>query len=222
MTASALEAMEFAVNAEPRIACVLLLDTSGSMNGDGKLKKMNDALLRFRDGLVSDPIAARRVEIAVISFNNRANVLSNFTTVDKFQPPTLVATGETMMGAAVICGLDLVEARKAEYKNNAISYYRPWVVLFTDGDASDPDTIVEAAARVKAAEEAKKVAFFAFGVGVEADKDTLRLLSQRRFASDTVNFAQLFDWLTASLLQASTSRVGDQIIVPEVPADRIL
>lgn len=220
MTASALEAMEFAVNAEPRCACVLLLDTSGSMSRDGRLEKLNDGLRRFREALISDPIASRRVEIAVVSFNDQPKVLTDFTTVDKFQPPILVAEGKTAMGAATICGLDLVEARKVDYKNNAISYYRSWIVLFTDGEPTD--SIVEAAARVKVAEDAKKVVFFAFGVGAEADKPALKLLAQRRFISESANFAQLFEWLSASLMQASNSRVGDQLVVPEIPADRII
>lgn len=222
MTNSTLEGVEFAANPEPRCACVLLLDTSGSMNQDGKLQMLNDALRRFREELASDQIAKRRVEIALVSFNTNVTVLADFATVDSFQPPILTAGGTTAMAAAAIRGLDLVEARKLEYKTNAISYYRPWIVLFTDGDATDTDRLVEAAARVKEAEDGKKVVFFAFGVGAEADRSALRQLSQRRFSSESANFSELFQWLSSSLMQASNSRVGDQLVVPEIPADRIV
>ena len=63
------EAVEFAENPEPRCPCVLLLDTSGSMQGE-PIKALNEGLKTFRDTLIKDPLASRRVEVAVISFNN--------------------------------------------------------------------------------------------------------------------------------------------------------
>ena len=88
------EAVEFAENPEPRCPCVLLLDTSGSMQG-APIKALNEGLRTFQEDLVRDTLAVKRVEVAVVTFNNEVRVVQDFVTVDQFQPPTLVAEGLT-------------------------------------------------------------------------------------------------------------------------------
>ena len=131
-TAALEDAVEFAENPEPRCPCVLLLDTSGSMNG-APLQALNEGLQSFKTEIVKDGLASRRVEIAVVTFNNEIAVEQDFVTADQFAPPTLTARGMTHMGAAINKALDMVQARKAQYRANGVAYYRPWVFLITDG-----------------------------------------------------------------------------------------
>lgn len=63
---SPLESVEFADNPEPRCPCVLLLDTSGSMQG-APIDALNPGLKAFRDDLNKDPLASRRVDVAVVT-----------------------------------------------------------------------------------------------------------------------------------------------------------
>ncbi|HZT43678.1 MAG TPA: hypothetical protein VFA07_16045 [Chthonomonadaceae bacterium] len=51
------EAAEFAENPEPRCACVLLLDTSNSMQGDA-ISALNAGLRSFKANLIQNPLAA--------------------------------------------------------------------------------------------------------------------------------------------------------------------
>jgi len=53
------DAVEFAENPEPRCPCVLLLDTSGSMQGV-PIDALNDGLQTFRDDLIRDELAKKR------------------------------------------------------------------------------------------------------------------------------------------------------------------
>ncbi len=124
--------VEFADNPEPRCPCVLLLDTSKSMTGK-PIQALNDGLLAFHDDLVKDPLARRRVEVAVVTFGGAPRVVQNFVTVDDFPTPILSAGGATPMGGGIHQALDLLEARKAQYQAHGVSYYRPWVFLITDG-----------------------------------------------------------------------------------------
>ena len=62
------EAVEFAENPEPRCPCVLLLDTSSSMQGL-PIDALNQGLRTFKDELMKDPLASRRVEVAVVTFD---------------------------------------------------------------------------------------------------------------------------------------------------------
>jgi len=88
--------VEFADNPEPRCPCVLLLDTSGSMSGT-KIAELNSGLETFAEELRSDTMAAKRVEVFIITFGPM-KTFKHFVTADAFQAPTLVASGDTPMG----------------------------------------------------------------------------------------------------------------------------
>ena len=146
---------DLVANPEPRCPCLLLLDTSGSMNGR-PIEQLNDGLRVFKEELSSDSMAMQRVEVAIMTFGP-VQVLSDFQTADLFQAPTLSTTGDTPMGAAISQGLDMLEARKAVYKEAGVGYYRPWVFLITDGTPTD--TWQHAAERVRAGDSPQRKAF---------------------------------------------------------------
>lgn len=206
-------AVEFATNPEPRCACVLLLDTSASMSGK-PIGALNDGLVAFAGDLGGDSLARQRVEVAIVTFGGEVHVAQDFVTAGQFEPVPLKAGGTTPMGAAITAGIDMVDARKRQYRENGIVYYRPWVFLITDGQPTDEWK--EAARRVHAAEEANGLAFFA--VGVEgADIDTLRQIAVRDpLRLDGLKFVELFVWLSQSQRSVSSSRPGEQTALPSV------
>jgi hypothetical protein len=61
------EAASFADNPEPRCPVILLLDTSGSMQG-APIAELNEGLATLQQELQRDELAAKRVELAVVTF----------------------------------------------------------------------------------------------------------------------------------------------------------
>lgn len=202
--------VSFVDNPEPRCPCVLLLDVSGSMSGR-PISELNTGLKQFQKELAGDTLAARRVEIAVITFGP-VKVHQDFVAAETFQASKLAVQGGTPMGEAILEALELVRLRKQQYQANGVAYYRPWVFLVTDGAPTDDWR--PAAQAVKEGEAAKALAFFP--VGVEgADMEVLRQLSVRApLKLKGLMFRELFQWLSNSLSGVSRSQVGERLKLP--------
>lgn len=204
---SSFETADFADNPEPRCPCLLLLDTSGSMQGEA-ITQLNAGLTTFKDELATDALAMKRVEVAIVGFGPVA-VLSEFTTAGAFTPPRLEASGDTPMGAAIVQGIDLLQRRKDSYRTNGIAFYRPWVFLITDGAPTDDWQV--AAAAVHEGEQRKSFAFFAVGVENASMETLARIAVREPLRLRGLQFRSLFQWLSSSMRSVSQSTPGTEV-----------
>ena len=207
----------FADNPEPRCACVLLIDVSGSMGGQ-PIAELNEGLAFFKTCIEDDALATLRTEIAVIAYNHQPNLVQDFTTADMFLPPFLEANGGTVISSAIEMALDLIDERKVVYRENGITYYRPWIWLLCDGrpEHDTPTAWAKAKDRVKFAEQDNQVAFFVVGVGQEADMQVLDEIGNRQaLRLHGLDFKTMFHWLSSSMSSVSQSQPGDSVALSD-------
>ncbi|MBJ7898402.1 MAG: VWA domain-containing protein [Cyanobacteria bacterium RI_101] len=203
---------EFADNQENRCPVALVLDTSGSMQG-APIQALNQGIETFKQDVLRDVQATLSLETAIVAFGkDGARKIQDFVGIDGFQPPALAADGLTPMGEAVNLALDLLEARKAAYKSNGVYYYRPWLILITDGAPTDDWR--GAAQRLQQAEKDNRV--IALAVAVQgANAEVLRQFSQRPpVALNGLDFRDLFLWLSNSMKRVSAGKVGEAVALP--------
>lgn len=200
--------VSFAENPDPRCPCVLLLDVSGSMEG-AAIAELNAGLSTYKDELAADSLAAKRVEVAVVTFGGEVTTVNDFKPVGEFQPKPLEADGDTPMGEAILRAVELLHARKTAYKQNGVQFYRPWLFLITDG--APTDEWKAAAEKVKEGEAARAFAFFAVGTS-GANFDVLRQISVREpLKLDGLRFRDLFVWLSNSQRAVSRSKTTEEV-----------
>lgn len=202
----------------PHCATVLILDTSSSMNGT-KIHELNEGLQIFTSELMADELARKRVDVAIITFGSKVDVVQEFTGIGDFTPPVLTAHGFSPMGQAILKGIELVKERKEEYRNLGIDYYRPWIFVITDGYPTDMrrddelwNTVLQA---VHSGEADQKFLFWMLGVD-PADMQILKEISPYNrvpLKLKETRFADMFIWLSKSLTKISDSRIGENIML---------
>jgi uncharacterized protein YegL len=172
------------------------------------IAELNTGLVTLQTELNADSLASKRVELAIVTFGP-VQIQSEFTSASSFQPPHLSASGNTPMGEAIESGLEMLRARKNTYKANGISYYRPWVILITDGGPTD--SVVRATEMIKTGEDKKEFMFYPVGVE-NADMQRLAALSVRSpLKLKGLAFSELFRWLSSSLSAMSRSNPGEEV-----------
>ncbi len=142
----------------PRIPMVLVLDTSGSMlvteggtptgrvilldgkryravsGGETRLDRVQRGLKGLTKSLCRDENLRRRVELAVVTAADGADVLSDFAGAADRDLPSLPVGSRTTIGAGILLALAMLEDRRRVYKEAGIPHAESWLVLVTDGE----------------------------------------------------------------------------------------
>ena len=213
--ASPLTELDLIENPEPRLACMVVVDTSGSMNGT-PIAEVNEGIRRLNREIADDELALSRAEIGVIAFNSDWSLVQAFGEETDFEESELTAGGGTKMAPPLKAALDAIEARKQQYKEHGIPYFRPIIMLITDGhpEHDSRDELADIEQRIKASQAARALTFFAIGTA-EADMAFLNQLSTSpaRKLKGTM-FVELFAWLSNSITAISQSTLGERVQLP--------
>ena len=216
--------VEFAENPEPRCPCVIVLNIC-EFEGPGRLEALKEGIQTFKRELQEDALASLRVEVAVITYGwGRSQLHKDFATADEFEfnpgSDEFKFPGRIDPASGSInemdLALDIIEERKALYRQSGISYYRPWIIqLLSCISCPIVDRGLQAAAlqRISIAEREKKAAFFAIGTD---DMDMRQVaetypIPRPPLLLKGLAFRELFLWLSGSMNRVSSSRPGDEV-----------
>lgn len=207
-------------NPTTRVPVVLCLDVSASMTIDGRIDQLNKGVQEFFRSVSEDKIAKWAAEICIVTFNNEATKLVDFNYVEKqkeaFDTLELKAGGNTAMGAAVELSLSLLDQRKEEYRKKGIDYWQPWLVLMTDGQATD--NIDKAAEKCSKLVDDGKLVIFPLALGRGANLEELKSFSPKRapLRLNEHKLSEFFNWLSQSVRTTSQSTPGAKVKLPDV------
>lgn len=202
-------------NYEQKCLCVLVLDISGSMAGK-PIEQLNQGLREFHQELQTDFVAAQRIEVAVVTFGSSVDTIVNPSLCTNFVMPTLQVSGSTRLVDGVRTAISLAEERKNWYKSTGQTYYRPWIMLITDGQPDPDQDVTGLSEEIRQKVDAKGFSFYA--VGVEGYNHTK--LTQICHPSTPplplkgLAFKELFKWLSASISMVSKSMEGQTLQLP--------
>ena len=202
---------EVAENYEQKCLCVLVLDVSGSMRGT-PIDELNKGLKDFYEEISSDVTTSQRLEISIITFSDNVTTLQDPALVENITMPTLSAWGATAMVNAVNQAIDMVDARKKWYKETNQNYYRPWIILMTDGEPDEDQDVADLALRIQDDTRNKRYAFLPIGV----EGANMAILDQIKgnipaMKLQGTKFSSFFKWLSGSMGTIVTSEEGDKV-----------
>ena len=194
---------DLVMNPTPRCACVLVLDTSGSMQGQ-PIEELNQGVTQFIEEVKGDELAQYSVEIGVVTAGPNVQQQLSITPAHLIESTNpFGANGGTPLGEAVNRALDMLEDRKREYKTKGVPYYQPWLVLISDGEPTD--SWQDAASKSRLMAENRKLVVIPVGVS-GADLDKLSQFSNRPAKTLVgLKFREFFAWLSASMARVSAS-----------------
>lgn len=191
-------------NPSSRCACMLVLDTSGSMAGTA-IDELNQGLTEFLQALKADDVASYSVELCVISTGSGTprqelpfTIANNISHI-----APLSAGGLTPLGQAVTMALDGLEQRKRSYKAAGVPYFQPWMVIISDG--SPTDAWQHVATRANDLAKNRKLVVLPIGVS-GADLSILGAFTNKGAKElKGLQFRDFFQWLSASMSRVSAS-----------------
>lgn len=193
------------------MSVLIAVDTSGSVQGE-PLRSINDCLNRFKASVCEDAIAARCVDVCVISFDDTVRVIQDWCPIRDMQPMQLECGGMTDLNGAVLTGIEKIRERSRVYALQGIRERKPYLVLLTDGGDTVTGNVYEAADRVGERVSKGKMKLFFLGFGCYDKRVAAQLAIKGRWffgvENGDTNYWDFFDFAANSLKVESSKDPG--------------
>lgn len=203
-------------NYEQKCLCVLVLDVSGSMAGEA-IDQLNSGLQQFQREVLNDFVASQRLEVGIVTFGSTVQTVQEPVLVNNLEMPPLQAGGSTKLVDGVRAATSLIDNRKQWYKETGQNYYRPMIVLITDGEPDGDQDLNGLANEIANGVANKKFLFYSLGVkGYNHQKLSQINNNPPPLPLDGYKFGEFFKWLSNSIGIITKSKEGDTLALPPV------
>lgn len=183
-----------------RLPVYLLLDTSGSMNGE-PIEAVKNGVQVLVSTLRQDPYALETAYLSVITFDSSAKQLVPLTELGSFQQPLIQATGTTALGEALTLLAQRIEAEVSKTTPEQKGDWKPLVFVMTDGAPTD-----DWQKGVNDLKKTKTGLIVACAAGSSVDTKILKQITEIVVQLDTADSATIkafFKWVSASVSSGS-------------------
>jgi uncharacterized protein YegL len=189
-----------------KLPVYLLIDSSGSMNGE-PIQSVNEGLRAMMSALRQDPYALETVLLSVITFDREVKEIFPLTPVEKIQLEDIIPprSGPTHLGEALEYMLNRygkdIKRRERGNKGN----FSPMLFIMTDGKPSDLQLFEEMTERIRGFRFASIIGCVA---GPKAKKEYLQKFAEPVVSlesTDSSSFTAFFKWVSDSITAGSQS-----------------
>lgn len=229
---------DLADNPSDRLPICLCVDTSHSMNtvvrgdvhetgrtevvegkvmdivsgGESRIDDVNIGIREFYNSIIDDDMAIDIVELSVVCFDEDARCEIDFIGMDKqtgLSDIKLKTQGdETQLGKGVKLALQKLDERINEYQRSGVRYYRPWLVIMTDGEATRNNSNMvindEIARETYNREQNKQLVVFPICTEDTTGENLEKFSSRKPLKFDQAQFREFFRSLTNSAKTIAT------------------
>ena len=168
----------------------IVMDTSGSMRQEGRMREAKAALLDFLGIFAADD------RVGVTAFSTTAHQVSPLTSIGpkrdqvRAQVEELIATGETRLYSSVDEAYAALKVEPAGKRIRAL-------VVLTDGeDTSSSISLEQLLTNVETGEEGTSIKIFTISYGADANFEALRRIAEatgaKAFRSDPATIKQIY------------------------------
>ncbi|WP_282141004.1 MULTISPECIES: vWA domain-containing protein [Cytobacillus] len=117
-----------------KVPVVILVDTSGSMEDNNNINKLNEGLDVYFKQMLADSTVQDHIDIAIISFGyNEVQLAVDFAHIKEQRLPVFSAGGGTPMCEAITLGMDILEDQLSVYQEKGVPFHPPHMIIMTDG-----------------------------------------------------------------------------------------
>jgi uncharacterized protein YegL len=168
------------------------------------IDQLNRGIQDFLREIRADkPNLAQKLELGIITFDTNVSRIIEPKLAEFIDFKPLAVDGLTEMVEGVREGIKMVDQRKQWYKKTGQMYFRPWVIMITDGDPdSDQDgQFRELSEEIRSGMDGEAFWFMAIGVA-GAKMATLQLISHEKMQPRKLSglkFSEFFRWLSSTI-----------------------